>query len=242
MQLQVNKKSNSINKTQQPDAQYHCAYCGRVFMRESTINTHACEQKRRHLERDRPGNRIAYVSYARFYKFNTSSKPKTHADFITSTYYLAFVRFGNYCVDARVLSVERYVDWLLQNKIRIDEWASDTVYKRYLLEFLRHESPLDAVARSIETLVELSSDGVGSSADYLRWGNSNRVCHHITTGYISPWLLYQCNSGVEFLNALNADQLRIVYDYVNPELWALQFTRNPDRVAEVKELLRHGGF
>lgn len=242
MQLQVTKKSNSIAKTTTTESGYSCAYCKRVFIRESTINSHLCEQKRRWLDKDRPGNRIAFQSYVRFYRFNTSSKNKTQDDFITSTYYLAFVKFGNYCASVGVINVDRYVDWLLHNKIRIDDWDSDDAYKRFLLEYLRAENPLDAVARSIETLVELSSGGSGSAGDYLRWGNRNRVCHHITTGRISPWLLYQCSTGREFLDALNGDEMGIVFEYINPQQWAVLFHRETASVAEIKELLQRGGF
>lgn len=242
MQLQVTKKSNNIAKTPPSEPQWSCGYCGRHFQRESTVATHMCEQKRRWLEKDRPGNRIAYASFTRFYKYNTNSKSKTYDDFVKSSYYIAFVKFGNYCADVGVINFDRYVDWLLKNKIKIADWNSDTNYKRYLIEYLRHENPLDAVARSIETLLKLSEDTQIQGCDYLRWGNANRVCHQITTGKISPWLLYHSGSGVKFLETLNEDQLKMVFEYINPELWALQFKRHNDAVEEVKELLRRGGF
>lgn len=238
----MTKKSASTEKTLPSESQFSCGYCGRHFKRESTINTHVCEQKRRWLEKDRPGNRIAFASFTRFYKFNTSSKTKTHDDFVKSSYYLAFVKFGNYCAEAKVIGVERYVDWLLKNQIKLADWPSDTHYKRYLIEFLRHENPLDAVARSVETLIELSDATQLQACDYLRWGSVNRVCQQITNGKISPWLLYHSESGIKFLDTLNEDQLKMVFEYINPELWALQFKRNPEGCAEVKQLLQKGGF
>lgn len=240
MQLQVTKKSNNTEKI--TTTEYSCRFCNRVFMRESTINTHICEQKRRWLEKDRPPNRIAFQTFARFYRFNTNSKAKTIEDFIKSSYYIAFVKYGTYCADVGVINIDRYTDWLLQNKIGINDWISDEVYKRYLIEYLRNENSLDAIHRSISTLVDLSQTSSGSAADFLRWGNRNRICHKITTGHISPWLLYQCGAGREFLDGLNSDELRVVFDYINPELWSLQFKRKDDEVREVKELLSRGGF
>jgi hypothetical protein len=195
------------------------------------------------MEKDKPGNRIAFLSYSRFYKFNTNTKKaKTHEDFITSTYYLAFVKFGNYCADTGVINVNRYVDWLLRNQIKITDWVSDIVYQRYLVEYLRQEDAFDAIARSIESLVKLGADTSANAGDYLLWGNSNRVCYEITAGRISPWLLYHSERGKEFLGKLNEDQVKMVFEYINPELWAIQFTRKQDIVKEVASLLKKGGF
>lgn len=242
MLLQVTKKFKNTSPPTSTESQYSCAYCGRTFQRESTVQSHVCESKRRTLDKDRPGNRIAFAAFTRFYKFNTNSKPKTHADFIKSAYYIAFVKFGNYCADVGVIAVERYVDWLLRQQVKINDWVSDTVYQRYLVEHLRNEDALDAVARSIQTLVRLCEGTSMQACDYLRWGNANVVCHNITSGKISPWVLYQSSGGREFLDKLNGDQVKVVFDYINPELWALQFKRKPDVVTEVKTLLSMGGF
>jgi hypothetical protein len=243
MQLQVTKKSANTETPTSFDTALSCGYCGRVFKRESTIQSHTCENKRRWLEKDRPGNRIAFSAFSRFYKFNTNTKkPKTHDDYIKSTYYLAFSKFGSYCADSGVINVDRYVDWLLRNQIKITDWPSDNHYQRYLTEYLRQEDALSAVARSIECLIKLCEGSTMMPCDYLRWGNSNRICHEITAGRISPWLLYNSNSGREFLDGLNGDQVRVVFDYINPELWALQFKRMPDVAEDVKSLLSRGGF
>ena len=61
-------------------------------------------------------------------------------------------------------------------------------------------------------------------------------------GKISPWLLYCSDSGVQFLETLNTDQVKIVSDYINPEQWALKFHREPDIKQRIKDTLREAGY
>jgi hypothetical protein len=195
------------------------------------------------LTKDLHGNRIGFQSWVQFYTKNTSSKKKrTYEDFIKSAYYTAFVKFGTYCVDVNVINVSRFVDWLLKNQIKIDTWCQDTVYTKFLIEYLRIEDPLDAIARSVQATIDLSEPERLLSKDYLRYGNSNKICYAITTGKISPWMLYHSDSGTKFLDKLDPTQVKIVIDYINPELWAIKFKREPENVQQVKELLDAGGY
>ena len=230
-------------KKEVKDKTYSCEFCNRSFVKESTVLKHICEYKQRWLNKNLQSNRIAFQSWMQFYKTHTSiKKEKTYYDFIKSPYYTAFVKFGNYCVDINALNVSRFVDWLLKNQIKIDSWCSDTTYNKYLCEYLRIEDPLDAIARSIETTIERAQEENILSNDYLRYGNVNKICYAITTGKISPWMLYQSESGMKFLDNLNEDQVRLVIDYINPEQWALKFRKDTDGTNNVKDLLKQAGY
>jgi hypothetical protein len=225
------------------ETKYGCEFCKREFLRESTVLKHLCEYKQRWITKDLHGNRIGFQSWVQFYTKNTSSKKKrTYEDFIKSAYYTAFVKFGTYCVDVNVINVSRFVDWLLKNQIKIDTWCQDTIYTKFLIEYLGIEDPLDAIARSVQTTIDLSEPERLLSKDYLRYGNSNKICYAITTGKISPWMLYHSDSGTKFLDKLDQTQVKIVIDYINPELWAIKFKREPENVQQVKELLNAGGY
>lgn len=238
------KKLNNTKKNSETEApHYGCEFCGRTFARESTITKHICEYKHRWLEKDRAGNRIGFQTWLQFYiKTSTSKKKRTYEEFIKSAYYTAFVKFGNYCVEINALNISRFTDWLLKNQIRIDAWCTDSTYTKYLIEYLRIEDPLDAIARSVETSITLAEAAGILSKDVLRYGNANRVCHNITTGKISPWLLYHSDSGKKFLDNLSEPQVAMVIDYINPELWAIKFKREPENVKQVKEILNLAGY
>lgn len=222
---------------------FSCEFCNREFIRESTILKHICEYKQRWLNKDIISNRIGFQCWLQFYKKNSAGKKNnTYEEFIKSAYYTAFVKFGTYCAEANVLNVSRFVDWLVKNQIKLDTWNTDKSYTKFLIEYLRHEDPLDAIARSIETTIEMAMNEKILSHDCLRYCNKNKICYAITTGKISPWMLYQSESGTKFLDTLNSDHVKMIMDYINPEQWALKFHRNPDIVIKVKELLKSGGY
>jgi hypothetical protein len=204
---------------------------------------HLCENKRRWQDKDQPGNRIGFQAWVEFYKKNTASKkPRTYVDFTKSAYYIAFVKFGHYCVDIKCINVVRYADWLLKNQIKIDSWCSDTNYTKFLIEYLKTEDPLDAIARSIEATMVISTDSGIETKDCLRYANRNKLAYAVTTGKISPWMLYQSESGVKFLEELDESQQKMIIDYINPEQWAIKFRRNTELVTQAKELLSAAGY
>ncbi len=222
---------------------FGCEFCKREFARESTVLKHICEYKHRWIERDKQGNRIGFQAWLQFYQKNSASKKnKTYEEFIKSAYYTAFVKFGSYCVNINAINISRFADWLLKNQIKIDGWCSDTVYTKYLIEYLRHEDALDAIHRSVETTISMAVDAGIKPNHLLSYGNTNKICYAIATGKISPWMLYQSDSGVKFLETLNPDHARMIMDYINPEQWALKFHREPENVRTVKEILNAGGY
>ncbi len=221
---------------------FECEFCNAEFVKETTLVKHICERKRRHQDKNLQGNRIGFQSFLQFYSKNISKKPKDYHDFIKSAYYIAFVKFGNYCVNTNVLNVSRYVDWLLKEKISIDSWTKDSNYTKFIIDYCKVEDPLDAIARSIETTIELAVQDKVVTKDIFRYGNKNRICFEITKGKISPWMLYHSESGLKFVESLDSTQQRMILEYINPEQWAIKFKRSSNIIPEVKELLRAGGY
>jgi len=237
----MNKLKNT--KENVATAKHSCEFCGKEFVRESTIINHTCKYKSRWLSKDLLGNRLGFQSWVQFYKKNfTNKKEITYEEFIKSPYYTAFVKFGTYCSDINAINIPRFADWLIKNQIRIDTWCTDSIYTKYLIEHLRVEDPLDAIHRSVETTIKLAEIESINPKDVLRYGNGNRICQNIANGKLSPWMLYQSDSGIDFLDRLNESQVKMVIDYINPELWKIKFNREPENVRTVKEILAHGGY
>ena len=233
------KETSAIDKP----VKYGCEFCKREFLKESTTLSHICEQKRRWLDKDNHGNRIAFQCWLDFYKKNTAKRKNlTQADFIKNPYYVAFVKFANYCVSINALNIPRFTDWLLKNQVKIDNWCSDSIYTKYLIEYLRHEDAFDAIHRSVENCIELAEAAGIQHRDLLRYGNTNKICYAITTGKISPWLLYQSDSGTQFLDTLNEGQVRLVMDYIDPEQWAIKFKRDTELTKRISSTLKEAGY
>ena len=223
---------------------YSCEFCKREFVRERTLLSHICEQKQRWINKDNHGNRIGFQAWLQFYAKNSMSKKKnkTYEEFIKSPYYIAFVKFGTYCADVNVLNPSRYIDWLLHDNIKIDNWTSDSNYTKFLCQYLRLEDPFDAIKRGVEICADLGEKENILPNDVFRYCNPNRICHAITLGKISPWMLYQSDSGVRFLDTLNQDHVKIIIDYINPEQWALKFHREPELTKQIKDVLKTAGY
>jgi hypothetical protein len=220
-----------------------CRYCKRDFVKETSLAVHMCEPKRRFQERDERGVQLGLQAYLRFYEIaQGSAKLKTFEDFAESPYYKAFVKFGRYCVSVKAVNPSRFTDWLLKNNKKIDHWCKDTVYTEYLMDYLRVENVNDALARAIEFGIDWSEKSGHPAHDCLRYGNVNAMVYAITAGRISPWVLYNCESGQKFLSELDSTQIAMIWSYIDSEVWIKKFS---DYIADreyVKDMLQKAGW
>lgn len=222
---------------------YQCTFCKKEFVRETSLETHMCEPKRRYREQNEPGSRLGFQAYVKFYESaQRTGKTKTFDDFATSAYYRAFVKFGRYCVDTKAISPGRFMDWLLKHNKKIDHWCSDKIYTEYLLDYLKIEAVEDALARAIEYGIDWQERTGNPAHDCLRFGNSNATCYAITTGRISPWVIYNSESGQQFLNELDATQVAMVWSYIDADAWQKRFKEYPADQEYARDILKKAGW
>ena len=185
---------------------YKCKYCEREFRKESTLAVHLCEQKRRWQEEKEVGVQIGLQSYLKFYTMTQgSAKLKTYSDFATSPYYKAFVKFGRHCVAINAINVPKFVEWVIKQNKKLDHWCKESVYDEYLQQYIKREALQDALERGIGYTIKWSEKTGRPAQDFLRYGNDNTVAFAISTGRISPWLVFNCESGQRYLEEMNAD-------------------------------------
>ena len=79
-------------------------------------------------------------------------------------------------------------------------------------------------------------------SDYFRYGNGNRICHHISTGRISPWVVFNCDSGHSFLDSLTEEQVGMIIQWIDPEHWQRKFKDYMADTEWVKDILRKAGL
>ena len=220
-----------------------CEYCKKEFVRETSIQAHMCEPKRRRQQRDEPGPRLGFQAYIRFYESMAgSARNKTHDTFCESSYYRAFVKFGHYCVNTRVINPDRFMAWLLKNNRKIDHWCSDKVYTEYLVDHLKVEAVDDALARAIEFGIDWAEKNASPAHDCMRYGNANVLCHAVTAGRISPWVIYNSESGQKFLRELDATQVAMIWPYIDSDAWQKRFQDRPQDQAYAKNILKQAGW
>lgn len=222
---------------------YECEFCKKTFVKETSLESHMCEPKRRHRDQNEAGPRLGLQAFLRFYEIaQGSKKTRTFEDFSKSAYYKAFVKFGRYCVDTHVINPSRMIDWLLKNNKKIDNWCSDRIYTEYLLDYLTAEAVGDALTRAIEYGIDWAEKTGHPSHDCLRFGNTNAICYAVTTGRVSPWVIYNSESGQKFLSELSQEQVAMIWQYIDSDVWQKKFNENPEDRAYAQEILTKAGW
>ena len=225
---------------------YSCKYCNKLFQKESTLAAHLCEQKRRWNQENEVGVQLGFQAYLKFYEMTQgSAKLKTYANFVESPYYSAFVKFGRHLVNIRAVNANSFTQYLLKNNKKLDHWCKDALYQEWLVQYMKKESVQDAIERALKEMQEYADTNTeleNSFSNYFRLGNSNRICYHISNGRISPWVIFNCASGVEWVSTLNQEQLQIVMPWIDPDFWQQKFR---DYVADAewcKTILSEAGY
>lgn len=222
---------------------FECGYCKKTFAKETSIAVHMCEPKRRRLSKDDRGVQLGFQAYIKFYEqAQGSARLKTFDDFCDSAYYKAFAKFGRYCVDVHVINPVQFMNWLLKNNKKIDRWASDQLYTEYLTWYLTVEAASDALERAVEQSMRWEEATGHPAKDMLRYGNPNTICYDITAGRISPWVIYNSESGQKFLSELNEEQVGIIWPYINSDVWQKRFQDYSADKAWVEDILKKAGW
>jgi hypothetical protein len=220
-----------------------CEYCKKEFMKETSIEVHMCEPKRRRMQKDEPGVRLGFQAYIKFYEtMQGSARNKTHDDFCESSYYKAFVKFGRYCVNTNVINPAQFMNWLLKNNKKIDRWCSDQIYTEYLMQHLLVEAVDDALARAIENSIRWAEETGSPPHDWLRYGNTNALCYAVSAGRIISWIIYNSESGQKFLSELSSEQVAMVWPYIDSDAWQKKFSNYPADQEYVKDILNKAGW
>lgn len=225
---------------------YTCRYCNKSYLKESTLTAHLCEQKRRFQQQNEQPVQIGFKAYLRFYEISQgSAKLKTYDDFASSQYYTAFVKFGWYVTGIRCVNVANFVDWLLKNNKKLDHWCKEVLYLEWLSEYVKKEAVQDALERALKEMqdyADTNSNLENGFNDYFRRGNANRICHHIANGRISSWIIFNCASGVEFLETLSQEQISIIMPWIDPDYWQRKFKDYAADTEWVKDILIKAGL
>lgn len=224
---------------------YQCRYCNRSFVKESTLSNHVCERKRRFQQEREIGVQWGLQAYLMFYQTTQSSKKISYEDFVNSNYYTAFVRFGRHCHAIHCINFRAYTEWLLKSNRKLDQWCKESLYSEWLFDYLRRENTNDALERSLQSIIDYVAEVPGLKQcyyNYFRYANQNRICYHIITGRISPWIVYNCDSGQTFLQQLNEEQLNSIMSYVDPDYWQNRFTDLADDVIFARRILKLTGL
>lgn len=227
-----------------PKPQHVCQYCSKAFTKESTLMAHKCEPMRRALQEKETGVQFGYQAYIRFYEITQgSAKLKTYKDFSASQYYTAFVKFGRHMIAIRAVNPRAFIEYVIKQNKKLDSWCREDLYLEYLHQYVKKESAQDALERALTEMQDYADDNnLSSFTEYFTKCGSNRICYHITTGRVSPWVVFNCATGIEFLENLNQEQLAMVLPWIDPEHWQHRFQDYMADTEWIKQILKGAGL
>ena len=222
--LSVARVMVQASKLKMEEALCKCQYCNKTFRRESTLSVHQCEPKRRWQQEKDTGVQLGLRSYLKFFEMTQgSAKTKSYKDFVESPYYSAFVKFGQHLVAIRAINSSAFIEWIIKANKKLDAWTKEIYYDEYLFEYLRHEHPNDALERSVTEIQRWADENNTVFTQFFLTAAPNKVCQMIVNGRLSPWVLFNCDSGVNMLSTFNTEQVALVYKYIDPEFWQRKF-------------------
>ena len=222
---------------------FECQFCEKSFKREKTLAVHLCEPKRRWINRDEKYVRLGFLAYNRFYEITQgSTKPKTYEHFSKSNYYTAFTKFGRHVLDINAIDPEKFIDFVITTSVPLDKWCSDAVYETYIRELNKKETAERAVERGILLMQQWSREHDRPYNVFFREISRPRLIHWIKSGRISPWIIFNCDSGDASIAAMTDHEQNMIMAYLEPTFWQRKFSTRQDDVEFVKMVLKEAGL
>jgi hypothetical protein len=220
-----------------------CKFCKKSFKSANTLSVHICVKKRRHMEADLPAARIGFRVFQRFFELTTNSKTaKTLTEFIDSSFYIDFVKFGHYLVDLKPINIEVFIDFVIKNGLKIKDWNKEFVYDQYIEDLVKKEPADHAVERSIISMAEWSESNGVPISEFFNKVSANEAAHLIRRGRISPWVLYLAQTADNLVSSFTADHAKMIGHLIDSSFWHKKFKKNADDVEFISDILISSGL
>ena len=226
-----------------PTLKLRCDYCKKEFVREISFANHVCKLKRRFLEKDRKYATLAFATYQKFYEIEyRGRKTVTYDQFMRSTLYEAFIRFGKHMVDIGAVNPPEFIDFVVRSKTPIDKWCKDDLYRSYIGQLALKETPYRAVERNILLMQSWANDTGHELQDFFVKISPVLATQWLLSGRMSPWVMINCGTGQELISRFSAEQMDMLKDVLNIRFWNGKFSRHKEEVAQIIATLKEAGL
>lgn len=220
------------------EQKHNCKFCGKNFHKESTLATHLCIKKQRHLDINTQGSRFGLMAFRRFYELTSNSrKPKTSEDFIESPYYIDFVKFGNHLANLKPLNIELFIEYVIKGQVKLKDWTNDDIYYLYIEDLIKKEPAASATDRTITEIIKWADENNTEFVNFFSDISANEAAHLMRTGKISPWVLYLSSTGGNLLDRFNDDHAKMIASIIDAGFWMKKFKKAGDDVEYIRGLM-----
>lgn len=236
-------KPSSSNRPSASNAAFECTFCIRRFVHEKNLIKHLCRLKKRYLDRDKHEVRMGYLTYRIWNDIHyRRKKPVSLDQFDSSNVYDAFVKFGKHVVDLKAVEPEEFIRYICQSKVPIDKWCLDEHYLEYVRLLNKFESSDRAVERTL-LLAESWANREGQAiTDFFRKIATPQAVMWLMSGRISPWVVFNCQSGQELVSRFSNEQYALLEKAVDIKFWKKKFLSQIDEVHRLQDFLASEGI
>ena len=144
-------------------------------------------------------------------------------------------KYGRACQVNEWLEPEKYTEWLITKGIKLKQWTSDKSYNTYIQDFVRKETGLRALERTVIYLSKWSEEADTDWQSYFEVVSPSRAVHDIRSAKISPWVIYLSKTGDLLLEKFNDEQVGMIKDFIDPPFWMKLFSNNKEEVKQIKQ-------
>lgn len=218
-----------------------CIFCDKHFKYENNYLKHKCKQMERHAVL---GTNEGLLAYLLFNQWRTiSNYPPVEVDtFAKSRYFNSMVSFVNFIKTKGVPDRIGYIEWLVSKNLLPHAWTDYDVYDAYLAYFdgLSVDSKIEA---SLKTIHELCDKHECKPSDLFNILTPLQFIRLITKRKLSPWLMLLSSQFLEFVMYRVTKSDRVLFkQYLDPKIWSVYFTENPEEVTKIKKITRDLGI
>ena len=209
-------------------SEHTCRFCGKAFTRERTLSSHMCEKKRRWMSKDDPESRIAFNVWVNFMKYVSpnTKKEKTIDDFIRSADYIGFVKFANYLIELKPVESDKFIAWLFKMGVKLSDWTKPGTYQLYVQEESKKETAERALERTVLVMNDWGVKTGNNWQDFFKKIAPATAMNMITTGRISPWIIYSTAEAQQLLDRMEPGQIDTITKYVDTAWWIKKVKNN----------------
>lgn len=195
------------------------------------------------MDRDTKHVKLGFMVFQRFHEANyIGRKAKTFEDFMRSSLYIGFTKFGKYILNIDAINPKAFIEFIIKSNIPLKRWESPVVYETYVRELNKKETPGAAVERHFLLMGQWSMNTGEQMCDFFRKVPPAQATLWIRSGRISPWVLFNCDSADDLIKRLSEEQLALVFGYIDPDFWTVKFKRHQHDADVVREELKAFGM
>lgn len=221
---------------------FQCHFCKKEFSRESTLEVHLCEKKRRWMNKDDKNVRIAFASWLHWCKksglYLNKKGGLTYTDFMNSTAYIAFVKFGYFVEEYKITNYLAYIDFMIKNNYKMPAWNKDSTYEYFVKMNMRQETIDEAIEKTIKFIDKWSYENHNQWNDFFDVISGQQVLDWLRGGRISPWVFFTSEKAQNLMGRMTDEQLILLDKYIDVKWWMQVMRRKAKDKQFVEQIVK----